>query len=45
MPLAALKPAQSLVELTAAEIAASVASGRTTCEAVARAHLERIEER
>ena len=45
MPVAALKPAQSLVELTAAEIAASVASGRTTCEAVARAHLERIEAR
>ncbi|MGH8661127.1 MAG: amidase [Burkholderiales bacterium] len=45
MNLAALKPAAPLVELTAAEIAASVASGRTTCEAVARAHLARIEER
>ena len=45
MTLPARKPAARLNELTATEIAASVASGKTTCEAVARACLERIEER
>jgi amidase len=45
MTLPARKPAASLIEMTATEIAASVASGATTCEAVARAHLARIEER
>ena len=45
MTLPARKPATPLNELTATEIAAAVASGRTTCEAVARACLERIEER
>ena len=45
MPLPARKPAPPLYELTAAEIAASVSSGATTCEAVARACLERIEAR
>jgi Asp-tRNA(Asn)/Glu-tRNA(Gln) amidotransferase A subunit family amidase len=44
MTLAALKPAAPLVAMTATEIAASVASGKSTCEAVARAHLARIEE-
>ena len=45
MPLPARKPETRLNELTATEIAAAVASGRTTCEAVARACLERIEAR
>ena len=45
MTLPARKPATRLNELTATEIAAAVASGKTTCEAVARACLERIEER
>jgi amidase len=45
MPLAARKPVESLAGKTAVEIAASVNAGQTTCEAVARAHLERIEER
>jgi Asp-tRNA(Asn)/Glu-tRNA(Gln) amidotransferase A subunit family amidase len=45
MTLPARKPATRLNELTATEIAASVASGETTCEAVARACLEHIEER
>src|SRR5579871_5877258 len=38
-------PVASLADATAVEIAASVVSGRTTCEAVARAHLARIEQR
>ena len=45
MTIPVRKPVASLIEMTAAEIAAAVASGRTTCEAVAREHLERIEER
>ena len=45
MTLPARKAAAPLIEMTASEIAASVASGETTCEAVARAHLDRIEER
>ena len=45
MTLPAIKPATRLNELTATEIAAAVAAGRTTCEAVARACLERIEAR
>lgn len=45
MTLPARKPATRLNELTATEIAASVASGKTTREAVVRACLERIEER
>ncbi len=45
MPLPARKPTTPLNELTATEIAAAVASGKTTCEAVVRACLERIEER
>src|SRR5262245_38913881 len=44
-PLPARKPESRLNELTAAEIAAAVASGRTTCEAVVRECLERIQER
>ena len=39
------KPAARLNEWTATEIAAAVASGKTTAEAVARACLERIDER
>ena len=39
------KPSTRLNELTATEIAAAVASGKTTCEAVVRACLERIEAR
>jgi Asp-tRNA(Asn)/Glu-tRNA(Gln) amidotransferase A subunit family amidase len=45
MTLPARKPAPSLIDMTAAQIAAAVASGKTTCEAVARAHIERIDER
>src|SRR5688500_12255507 len=45
MTLPARKPAPSPIDMTAGEIAAAVASGKTTCEAVARAHLERIEAR
>jgi amidase len=45
MDTPALKPSARLNELTATEIAAAVASGKTTAEAVARACLERIEER
>jgi len=45
MTLPALKPAPRLNELTASEIAAAVAAGRTTCEAVVRACFERIAER
>jgi Asp-tRNA(Asn)/Glu-tRNA(Gln) amidotransferase A subunit family amidase len=45
MPDAARKPAASFAGMTAAEIAATVRSGKTTCEAVARSHLERIAER
>ena len=45
MTVAARKPVASPAGMTAAEIAAAVASGKTTCEAVARAHLARIEER
>ncbi|MDB5864103.1 MAG: hypothetical protein JWO70_1909 [Betaproteobacteria bacterium] len=41
----ALKPATRLSEWTATEIAAAVAARTTTCEAVARACLARIEER
>jgi amidase len=43
--VAARKPVATPAGMTAAEIAASVAAGKTTCEAVARAHLARIEER
>ena len=43
MPLAARKPAATpLNELTATEIVGAVTQGTATCEAVARAHLERI---
>jgi Asp-tRNA(Asn)/Glu-tRNA(Gln) amidotransferase A subunit family amidase len=42
MPVSLKKPAAALNELTATEIVAAVAAGRTTCEAVARACLERI---
>jgi Asp-tRNA(Asn)/Glu-tRNA(Gln) amidotransferase A subunit family amidase len=43
MPLTALKPAtRPLNELTATEIVKAVTNGDTTCEAVARACLERI---
>jgi amidase len=45
MTLPSRKPAAQLNELTASEIAAAVSSGKTTCEAVARACLERIEAR
>ncbi|MGH8641231.1 MAG: amidase family protein, partial [Burkholderiales bacterium] len=45
MPVAARKPATSPAGMTAVEIAAAVSAGKTTCEAVARAHLARIEER
>ncbi|MBI3044809.1 MAG: amidase [Betaproteobacteria bacterium] len=44
-PPAAGQPARALNELTATEIVAAVAAGRTTCEAVARACLERVAER
>src|SRR3954462_15433741 len=36
--------AASFADSTAVEIATAVAAGRTTCEAVARAHLARIEQ-
>src|SRR5688572_2347642 len=45
MPLTARKPAASFAGMTATEIAAAVRSGKATCEAVARSHLERIAER
>ncbi len=45
MTLPARKPAASPTDMTASEIAAAVASGKTTCEAVARAYLARIEAR
>src|SRR5688572_30388055 len=45
MTLPARKPALSPIDMTAGEIAAAVASGTTTCEAVALAYLERIEAR
>ncbi len=45
MTLPARKPAASPVDMTATEIAAAVASGKTTCEAVARAYLARVEAR
>ena len=45
MTLPARKASTPLNELTASEIAIAVASGKTTCEAVVRACLERIEER
>ena len=45
MTLPVINSTESLVEMTASEIAAAVASGKITCEAVARAHLERIEQR
>src|SRR5262245_24184481 len=45
MTLPARKPTRALFEMTATEIAASVSSGATTREAVARACLERIEAR
>src|SRR5215813_4526038 len=45
MDLPVRKPGTRLNELTATEIAAAVTSGRTTCEAVASACLERSEER
>src|SRR5687767_7035017 len=45
MTLPARKPAPSPIDMTAGEIAAAVASGATTCEAVALAYLERIEAR
>jgi len=44
-PMTAKKPAARLNELTATEIAAAIAGGKTTCEAVVRACLERIAER
>src|SRR5689334_12714323 len=45
MNLPSRKPAAALNELTASEIASAVSAGKTTCEAVARACLERIEAR
>lgn len=45
MPTAAGKTTSALNELTATEIVAAIGAGRTTCEAVARACLERIEAR
>lgn len=45
MSLTAIRSKPALHELTAVEIVAAVASGETTCEAVARACLERIAER
>ncbi len=45
MPVAAKKTAAALNELTATEIVAAIGAGRTTCEAVARACLERIQAR
>jgi len=45
MTLPARKPAASSTDMTASEIAAAVASGKTTCEAVARDYLARIEAR
>ncbi len=45
MPATARKPAARLNELTATEIVAAVGSGHATCEAVARACLDRIAER
>ena len=43
--MAATKPVAALNELSAREITAAISGGRTTCEAVARACLERIAER
>jgi amidase len=45
MPLPARKPETRLNELTATEMAAAIASGSTTSEAVVRACIERIEAR
>ena len=45
MDLPARKPGTRLNELTATEIAAAIAGGKTTSEAVVRACLERIDER
>src|SRR5687768_17451798 len=45
MPLPARKPETRLNELTAAEMAAAIASGSTTSEALVRACIERIEAR
>ena len=42
---AATKPLARLNELSALEITRAIGGGRTTCEAVARACLERIAER
>ena len=42
MPMSARKSASALNELTATEIVAATVAGTTTCEAVARACLERI---
>jgi Asp-tRNA(Asn)/Glu-tRNA(Gln) amidotransferase A subunit family amidase len=42
MPMSARKSASALNELTATEIVAATVAGSTTCEAVARACLERI---
>jgi len=42
MPITASKLASSLNELTATQIVAAINAGKTTCEAVARACLERI---
>jgi amidase len=42
MPVAARTTSAALNELTATETIAAIAAGRTTCEAVARACLERI---
>lgn len=42
MPTPSRKPATRLNELTATEIVAAIAAGNATCEAVARACLERI---
>lgn len=41
-PMFATKPVPSLHEMSALEITAAIGGGRTTCEAVARACLERI---
>lgn len=45
MPTAVRKTAAALNELTATGIVAAIGAGRTTCEAVARACLDRIEAR
>ena len=42
IPMTAKKPSTALHELTATEIVAAIAAGKTTCEAVAHACLEHI---